>query len=308
MKVLKLGSRPSKMALYQAYLVKDLLSSTEISIEIVPMKSQGDFIHGDLSKHGGKGAFVSTLDEAIIKGEIDFSVNCLKDIPNDHERSEGIKIVSVLKRGDPREALLCRPNIKEKDLFNGDLIIGTSAPRRKAILSKLYPNCSVVHFRGSADTRIEKLRKGDVDAIILASSGLDRIDNKYPITKLYTIDIFPPAIGSGVVTIDCHENSKETVNIISKLNHAQTFREVTFERSLVNNLRGNCNTAISMSFNYLIDGRILIKTILYSNTRDHIIDEIETELKDPKSDGYTVASNLLQKGAREIIDTEKWFF
>lgn len=238
---LRLGTRTSKMALYQASLVKDLLyaSDSSLSIEIVPIKSDGN-----CSVFEGKGKFVKNIDTALITGEIDFSVNCMKDIPNDHERTKGIKIFSTLSRGDMRDALILGKLTSLDDLDKKNVVIGSSSPRRKAILKNIYPMSSVRDIKGNADTRVSKLENGDYDALVLSTAGLIRIGLEHKISKIYSVDEFTPALGSGIITMDSLCQNTTVKNVLRKINDHETYYEMIIERSILNQINGNCETEI----------------------------------------------------------------
>ena len=275
-----IGTRGSQMALYQAQLVKKLLTKKDqnLNIQIKVIKVTGDSYQGDLKKIGGKGLFIKQLDKALLNKEVDLAVNCMKDIPCDSERGTAITIGAVLPREDAREALITRPDYDLSLLNTKECVIGTSAPRRAAILAEMYPNATIKPIRGTAETRINKVLKGEFDATILCYGGLHRIGKTDCAQKIYEPTEFNPALGSGVITIDHLAERSDLAQIIKLINCTKTFQQVQIERSIVNHINGNCFTALACNI-----------------TDTHIS---ATHYKDKKkliSDTYSIKNNQLNQ-------------
>lgn len=245
---LKLGTRTSKMALFQAQLVQRLLSKQfpDWTIDILPIRSERDPNLLMCGRDDGKGVFIKKLDEALLKGDIDFAVNCMKDIPNEAERASGPKIVAVLPREDIRDVLLLRPGCQVNDA----LTIGTSAPRRRVLAQQLYPNAMLKELRGSCDTRVQKMDNGEVDALILSKAGLERIQLAHRIHTVYAPNIFLPAVGAGIITLDALSDNRRVIQALQTINHAQTYHEMLIERAFVNTIHGDCHTPMGGYIEY----------------------------------------------------------
>lgn len=305
---IKIGTRGSPMALFQANTVQSILAKTfpEKTFEIVIIKTEGDQITGDLKAFGGKGLFVRAIDSQMLEGKIALSVSSLKDVPHDGERGTQIAIGAVLPRDDIRDSLLCRPGVTEEDLKTRTCKIGTSAPRRAAALKNLYPLCEIVPIRGTAETRIRKLQEGEADATLLATAGLHRVGQTQHITRILEVDEVMPAAGSAVVTIDALTSRKDLTPYLAALNHPPTLFQVHLERGLVNRLEGNCHTAISA--HTIVQGeQVTAHAIVYSadgsETVQRSIDG--TTADDANHLGEQLAQTLLDAGAKRLIDAQR---
>jgi hydroxymethylbilane synthase len=253
---IKIGTRASLMAQQQAYLCQKALISMypAISSSIHLIQSDGDKNQGSLKDFGGKGAFVRNLDRALTNGEIDIAVNCLKDIPKDIERNDDITIAGCLKREDTHDVAITTTNAVLAELPHGSTI-GTSSPRRNAQIKRFYPHLNPIPIRGSCDTRIAKMHHGFCDGLIVASAGLKRLalDN-FPIESL-SEDTFIPAIGAGIITMDCLKSNIEISSIIEKVSDSLTYRLLLVERAFINSIDGSCLSRIAgkASYDFKID-------------------------------------------------------
>jgi hydroxymethylbilane synthase len=303
-----IGTRGSQMALCQANQVAHMLRSHYQQDEFVVavIRSQGDTFQGNLRDIGGKGAFVRSLDEALLQETVHVAVNCLKDIPNDLERTSGITIAGVLPRSDIREVLIARSGLSLRELAVGTRV-GTSSPRRAALLRRMFPDLLAVPMRGSADTRVKKLDAGEVDALLLAKAGVERINLTNRITEIIPTEMLCPALGAGIVTMDVRAIDSEMKRLIGNISHLPTFQMMKAERGFLNGLRGNCFTACAgysflrdeqtISLNAQIlseDGSICIKGTRSGNVE--IADSIGQEL----------AQELLDRGGRSLIISNRY--
>jgi hydroxymethylbilane synthase len=302
-KRIRVGSRASKMAQYQTDTVIEKLRVVfpGFELEKVLITTDADTHDRSLRNDGGKGAFVRALDLALLTREIDIAVNCLKDIPNSHERLLGIVTAGVLERDELHDVAITKTGVLLKDLLPGSSV-GTVAPRRIAQVGRHFPLLKCVHFRGSADTRISKLDAGDVDAIILASSGLRRIGLISRVTEVLPLENFVPPIGAGVVTIDCLDERDDLKQLIQQLSDTETMRCVIAERSFLDSIQGSCNTALAGYAWRDEGGRISMHAVVYSSsgkdmvhTTQSCIDGEEVAL------GRAIAMTLIANGARDIM-------
>jgi hydroxymethylbilane synthase len=307
MKTIIIGTRGSKMALVQARQVQDLLKKRfpEHVFELLEIKSDGDINQGDLRKAGGKGAFVRKLDQALLENRIHLAVNSMKDIPNDHERTPGVSIFGVLPRPDVREALISRSGAKLNELPPGTKI-GTGSPRRSSFLKRLNHGLIPVYFRGNADTRIGKLDTGEVDAILLAKSGLERIERQDRITEIIPPEIICPPFGAGIITIDACNADPDSQAIAATVSDPLTFAMMRAERSFLNTLRGDCHTACAGYCVQNPDGALTLRGMLLSDDGQTCIQGFRTGLISQAEEiGDSLAAELLKNGGEALIQEQK---
>jgi hydroxymethylbilane synthase len=294
---LKLGTRTSKMAMHQAELVKSLLQQRypALEIELVPMKSDGD-IPTFSKTFDGKGVFVKKLDEALLNGTIDFAVNCMKDIPNDHQRTPNIAIAAVLRREDIRDVLILRADVSKEQIHTVGFCIGTSSPRRRAVLRALYPNAVLKEIRGSSDTRVRKLDEGEVDALILAKAGMERIGLESRMSAVFEPNEFLPPLGAGIITMDALTDNENVIAILQGINDAQTYWEMQLERTFLNEINGDCYTPIGGYIEYKADNAHVHATV-FSNTSELACSAtvITKRNQDPTELGLILAEKILSQ-------------
>jgi hydroxymethylbilane synthase len=228
---LKVGVRGSKLALaYADRACKDLGCDTEI----VPIKTQGD-LNPDVPIYeiGGKGVFCSTIETALLNGEIDVAVHSLKDMPG--EEHPDLVISAMLKRNSPHDVLIGKVSY--------GFTIGTSSPRREAQLKEMYSNIGVQikPIRGNIDTRLEKLDNGNYDAIILAEAGLQALDIRRTWIRVPII----PAVGQGIIALQTRKDDANTIEIVKKANHSNTFAQAQVERAFLKGIGGDCHTKLA---------------------------------------------------------------
>lgn len=249
-KPLRLGSRGSKMALIQTNMVKTLLQqahpalAAEGAVDIVVITTTGDAVRDRrLSTVGGKGMFIRELEIALEDDRIDAAVHSMKDVPSWLE--DTCKISAILERSDPRDVFIGRDAKTLDDLPQG-AIVGTSAPRREALTLARRPDLKIVLFRGNADTRLEKLMNGEVDATYLSLSGLERIErfdqDKFTIMEA---DVMMPAAGQGAIGIEIMSANTALHDILQAINHAPSFQAVIAERTCLAVLDGSCHSPLA---------------------------------------------------------------
>lgn len=304
--VIRIGTRGSRMALYQANQVLTLLQQKHdsVSFEITVIQSEGDLNQGNLHEFGGKGAFVRALDKALIEGRIDVAVNCMKDIPHSQERSPDITIIGALPREQIVDAFITKTGVLVNDLPGGS-VVGSSAPRRQALLKRLYPHLECKSFRGSADTRVRKLDQGEVDVIILALAGLQRIGLESRVTELTDPNLFLPAIGAGIVTIDCLRQRVDLISMIAGVSDASTLFMVAAERSFINSIKGNCHTAIA-GYSHVVNNRIeMIAAVMSEDGETMLIEKDSSDLTEAETLGDKIANSLRAQGADRLLRSLK---
>jgi hydroxymethylbilane synthase len=299
---LVIGSRGSKLALWQAeqarVRLKPLNAGIEITIEII--KTTGDVKSDPLSVIGGKGVFTKELEDALLDGRIDMAVHSLKDLPT--ILPEGLSISAICEREDPRDALVLRAGLAADlqaslSTLPEGAVVGTSSQRRLAQLKGLRRDVTVTDLRGNVDTRIRKLDEGQYDAVILASAGLlrlgleDRISARIPITEML------PAVGQGAIAIETRSDDEFTVETTSKLDHHETRVACLAERAFLRGLGGGCQLPIAA--NATIDGDVLTLDGLVAKPDGSEIwrDSLSGPLENAEQLGSTLATKLIDRGA-----------
>jgi hydroxymethylbilane synthase len=241
-KLIRIGTRGSKLALVQANIVKDALAAEGVAAEIVIVKTSGDRIQDrPLADAGGKGLFTKELEEALLARDADIAVHSMKDVPV--ALPNGLAIGAILEREDPRDAFLSSTARTLAGLPKGARV-GTSSVRRQALVHRARPDVETVLLRGNVDTRLAKLDAGDYDAIILASAGLNRLGLGHRITTPLETGLWLPALAQGAIGIEYREGDMEIAAAIAALNHEPTAVALACERAFQSALDGSCKTPI----------------------------------------------------------------
>jgi len=248
-KTLKLGTRGSKLALWQANFIKDQLVKSGQDVEIVIIKTRGDKIQDiGFSKMEGKGFFTKEIEDALIDGRVDFAVHSMKDMPTTNP--EGLCLTALSYREDPRDCLVIKKSsVQAKALKLGDSAkVGTSSARRKAQLLHYRSDLQIADIRGNVPTRLEKLKNGDFDAIVLAKAGLNRL--KIDLSDFEFIDLNPrefvPAPAQGVVALQVRESDTETRKVLRQIHHAEVARCTNVERRVLQLMDGGCQMPLGV--------------------------------------------------------------
>ena len=239
---LRLGSRKSPMAVSQSGDVARLITErTGRRVELVGVTTLGDVSREHLTQIGGTGVFVSALRESLLRGEVDFAVHSLKDLPTG--AAPGITLAAIPARDDPRDALVARDAAKLADLPPGARI-GTGSPRRAAQLMLLRSDVSCVPIRGNANTRLAKVRDGELDAVVLAYAGLARIGHTDLVSEIFEPDDMVPAPGQGALAVECRADNTGLAGLLATVDHAPTRAAVAAERSLLAALEAGCSAPV----------------------------------------------------------------
>jgi hydroxymethylbilane synthase len=244
--ILRIGSRGSPLALVQARAVQiRLATACEIGldrIEIKTIRTTGDTIQGPLADAGGKGLFTKEIEEALLSGSIDLAVHSSKDMPG--VLPPGLALAAFLPREDARDAFIGRTAKTLRELRNG-AVVGTSSPRRQALLKHLRSDLSIAPLRGNVETRLRKLDSGAFDATVLAVAGLKRLGLLGAVTAVLDIDEFLPAVGQGAIGIEIRADDTATRALAAAIDDADTATAVTAERAFLAELDGSCRTPIA---------------------------------------------------------------
>lgn len=301
-----IGSRGSKLALWQAEWVKARLGTLhpalEVSIEII--KTSGDVMkEAPLAVIGGKGVFTKELEEALLAGRIDLAVHSLKDLPT--ILPANLTIAAITEREDARDALVLRAgfstdNPSLRSLPEGALV-GSSSPRRLAQLKHLRPDVRLKDLRGNVDTRLRKLDAGDYDAVILASAGLRRLGLAERISAALSTEEMLPAVGQGALAIETRSDDSRALKLLAPLDHTATRDACTAERALLRSLGGGCQLPIA-AHAVVSENLLRLEGLVAAHSGDAIIrDGIEGRATDARQLGESLGKRLLERGAESLL-------
>ena len=302
---LRIATRESPLALWQANFVKDALNQHHpaLSVELVPMTTRGDqILDSPLAKVGGKGLFVKELEKAMLDGRADIAVHSMKDVPM--EFPEGLGLAVICEREDPADAFVSNDYRSLKELPEGAKV-GTSSFRRQCQLKELRPDLEILDLRGNVGTRLGKLDSGGYDGIILAAAGLIRLDLEERIRERLSYELSLPAGGQGAVGIECRNDDLETLKLLDCLHHPQTAARVTAERAVNARLEGGCQVPIA-SFAELEGDSLNLRALVGAVDGSVIYrSERNGSQHDAERLGIEVAEDLLKQGAKAILDAIK---
>ena len=265
MKKIIIGTRGSKLALLYAEKAKEALldnSSLAINdIEIKKIVTKGDqVVDKRLSEVGGKGLFSKNIEQELLNQEIDIAVHALKDMPT--IETENLITNCFLKRNDPREVLICKDVKKLKDL-KSNAIIGTSSFRREFQIKKIRKDFNTKLIRGNVDTRIQKLKNGLYDAIVLSYAGIKFLKLEENISQILSIEEMIPSAGQGIIALQCRNHDEKIKSLLQKINDKDTKIRAMTERNVLKVLEGDCETAVGVH-SEIINNKIILKTELFS--------------------------------------------
>jgi hydroxymethylbilane synthase len=292
--VIVIGSRGSKLALWQAEHIAAALKALDTETRIEVIKTTGDKIQDvPLAQMGGKALFTKEIDEALLSGAIDLAVHSMKDVPTG--LPAGLTIAAIPEREEPRDAMI---GCSLADLKDGSSI-GTSSLRRQAQLLAYRQQLEIHVLRGNVDTRLRKLDEGQYDAIVLAAAGLRRLGWQDRIRELIPVEIMCPAVGQGALAIETRDDGGAAHELVRKLDHPDTRIAVTAERAMLEKLGGGCQVPIG-GYAFLEKGVIQMRAIVASPDGKRVV-RAELSGVDPMRTGASLGRNLLEKGAEEIL-------
>jgi hydroxymethylbilane synthase len=296
-----LGTRGSKLAVHQSEWVQAQLHvlAPHVTVTLRRIQTSGDrILDVPLAQIGGKGLFVKEIEEALLSGEIDLAVHSMKDVPT--ELPDGLEILCVPPREDPRDALISRDGKSFLDLPLGARI-GTSSLRRQSQLLHARPDLTIAMLRGNLDTRLKKLHEGQFDAIVLAAAGLRRLAWAHEITEYLAPLISLPAIGQGALGIEGRRDDAFIRSLLSGLDHAPSKIAVLAERALLHRLQGGCQVPIAAHAT-LTGTKVRLEGVVASvDGKELIRDSVECTIEDPESIGVQLAERLLARGGERIL-------
>jgi len=300
---IKIGTRGSALALVQANWVKDKLSKQfpDLTIELEIIQTKGDkILDVPLANVGGKGLFVKEIEEAVLDGRAHLAVHSIKDVPA--EFPEGLGIVAVAKREDFRDVLVSRDGLRLDELPSGARI-GTSSLRRRAQLLNRRPDLKIESIRGNVETRLSKIVTENLDGVILAAAGLNRLGLAHKITQHLEPGVMLPAIGQGALGLETRMDDKAVLDIISFLDHRDTAVCVKAERAFLERLEGGCQVPIAALGVLKKDRLQLTGLVADPDGRKCLRDRLEAEPEEAEELGKSLAEELLDRGADKILSS-----
>ena len=297
MSVIRIGTRGSALALWQAHHVKDLLEARGHAVELNVITTTGDkLLDRRLELVGGKGAFLKEIEEALLAGQVDLAVHSLKDVPT--QLPAGLGLCAFLERADPRDGLASRDG-RGLDALPKGARVGTTSLRRKAQLRARRPDLEIVDLRGNVDTRLRKLREGEFDAILLAMAGVTRLGRAAEMTEVIEPEVLLPAPGQGAIALECRTDDAAVLAAAAALNHADTERAVTAERSFLSALGGGCNVPLGAWARREGDG-LRLQALVAREDGSELL-RAEGRGADPAELGRRLADELLARGAGALL-------
>jgi hydroxymethylbilane synthase len=297
MTLLRLGTRKSKLALWQANFVKEKLEALGCKVEIVPITTTGDkILDAPLAKIGGKGLFVKEIENALLAGEIDLAVHSLKDVPI--TLPEGLTLSAITEREEPYDVLISRNGKKLEELPSG-AVVGTSSLRRQVQIKRRRRDLRVEILRGNVDTRLRKLKEGLYDAIVLAYAGVKRMGLSGEISQV--LEDFIPAVGQGSLAIETRADDERVINLVKVLNHEESWLRAVCERSFLRELQGGCQVPIG-AHAWIEGDRIKIKGFISDLEGERFLEGYEEGgLQEAEEVGKRLAQRLLREEGEEIL-------
>ncbi len=301
-KTLRIATRKSPLALWQAHYVRDKLKQIypHMQIELHTMVSQGDkIIDTPLAKIGGKGLFLKELEQSMLDRETDIAVHSMKDVPV--ELPDGLELAVICPREDPRDAFVSNLYQSLNELPRGS-VVGTSSLRRQTQLKAIRPDIQVKDLRGNVNTRLSKLDNNEYDAIILACAGLIRLQMKDRITDYISTDDSLPAIGQGAVGIECRKGDDHIHGLLAPLACHDTSIRLTAERAMNHRLEGGCQVPVG-GFATLEGDTVYLRGLVVSLDGSQVVRaQASAKQVDAEKLGIQVAEDLLARGADKILD------
>ena len=299
--VLVIGTRGSKLALWQANWVRDRLAKAGAEVEIKIIKTTGDKLADlPLTQSGTKGLFIKEIEEALAEGIVDLAVHSLKDLPTD--QPPGLKIAAVPPREDARDVLISREGAGLIALPARSRI-GTSSLRRQSQLRALHPNLEVVPMRGNLDTRLRKLDAADCEALVVAAAGIHRLGFRDRVTEYFAVDAMCPAVGQGALAIEIRQGDERVEHAVQILDHRTTHQAILAERAALRELGGGCQVPIAVHAwceNHLLH---LLGVVASIDGRRIVRASGSGSIEEPGRLGAELARRLVEQGAREILES-----
>ena len=296
---LRIGSRGSQLALWQANHISALLRDRGFAVELEIIKTTGDKITDvALAKVGTKGMFTKEIEEALADGRVDLAVHSLKDLPT--EMQPGFEIAAITRRENPRDVFVSS-NYADIESLPPNARVGTSSLRRQAQLKALRADLDIYPLRGNVDTRLRKLNSGEYDAIILAAAGVTRLGLTAMVKQIIPAEVMCPAAGQGALGIEIRLGDEVTRRQLAFLDDAASRATTTAERALLNKLGGGCQVPIG-AFAEIHDGRLHLQGVVANPDGSQVLREAR-DGHDPEKLGAELGDSLLCKGGDAILQS-----
>ncbi len=303
---LRIATRQSRLALWQAEYVADTLRRAHpgIEIEVIPMSTRGDeVLDRSLAKIGGKGLFIKELEVAMFEDRADIAVHSMKDVPWD--LPQGMVIGAVLQRADPGDALASAGGIDALDALPENARVGTSSLRRQSQMRFLRPDLTIEPVRGNVETRLRKLDEGEFHAIVLAAAGLKRLGLGERITGRLSYEECLPAVGQGAIGIECREDKEEVLAALKLVEHEGTRRCVDAERSFAATLKASCESPVA-AYGEIREGELYLRGMVATPAGSELLRrEVRGSQTDARRLGSDLARGLLADGAGTLLESLK---
>lgn len=300
--IIKIGTRKSKLAMWQANHVADMLDAGGYQPELIPIETKGDKIQNvALSKIGSKGVFTEELELMLQRGHIDIAVHSAKDLQS--SLPAGFEVLAFCERESPDDVIVAE---KEIDLNSPTLILGTSSTRRIAMLKHFYPNIKTVEARGNLQTRLEKLKSGLMDGLVLAYAGVKRMEYDHLIKYWFDMERFVPPVGQGSVAIEIHDRlpTETAARIKALTNHPLTEKTLLTERAFLKHMDGGCSIPVFGHAQMEMDGQILLIGGIASLDGKQLIKRTMYGSA-PQELGTALAEEILASGGAKVLDDIK---
>lgn len=300
---IRIATRKSALALWQARHVAAVLQELpEVSTtELVPLSTKGDeILDRSLQKIGGKGLFIKELEIAMENGDADIAVHSMKDVPA--ELPSGFCLAATMERANYRDALVTTSGARLDELPQS-ACVGTSSLRRQAQVNMLRPDLRIQPLRGNVNTRLEKLENGDYAAIILAAAGLERLELQHHISQQFSATQMLPAAAQGVLGIECLENNTKLCGVLRQLDDPVTVQTTTAERAIARVLGANCQSPVAAFATVASETLKLTALVALPDGSEFIKDSATGNAADAEQLGEMLAAQLLERGARQLLDS-----
>ena len=295
---LRLGTRASPLARWQADWVAGELRKRGVEVELVLISTQGDVKTGPLGQIGGQGLFTKEIQRALLDGQIDLAVHSLKDLPT--AEVEGLSLAAVPERESIADVLVCN-SAKSLSELSPNARVGTGSLRRRAQLLHQRPDLQMLEIRGNVETRLRKLDQGEYDALVLAQAGLHRLGLDVRIAGVIPLSLMLPAVGQGALGIETRADDASTRQLLAPLNHEPTHQSITAERSLLAALRGGCLAPVG-AWGRVENGTLKLDgTVLSGDGRQRIFASSSGHAASALEIGREVARQLIAQGAESLI-------
>ncbi|HET9444861.1 MAG TPA: hydroxymethylbilane synthase [Steroidobacteraceae bacterium] len=299
---IRIATRQSRLALWQAQHVATKLRAAHpgLTVELVPMTTQGDrILDRSLAQVGGKGLFIKELEIAISEGRADIAVHSMKDVPSD--MPPGMILAAMLPRADPSDAFVSLRHEHFSQLPQGARI-GTSSLRRQCQLKDARPDLQMLTLRGNVETRLRKLQEDQYDAIVLAAAGLIRLGLEDRITHRFDLEKFVPAVGQGIIGIECREDDLRSIELVRALNDALAWQCCEAERAFALRLQGSCQSPIAAHAR-IENGQLQLRGVIGSPDGQEMYRGVNSGgVADVQAIGKALADRLLDSGARALLE------